>query len=233
MESKYQILLVEDDPNLSMVIQDYLEMQSYQTELARDGVEGFEAFRKKKYDLIIMDVMMPRKDGFSLAEDIRKTDQQTPIIFLTAKALKEDRINGFKAGCDDYITKPFSSEELSLRIQAILKRCSIQSEASPERPEFYKLGNYTFDLNTMELKSSSFQKVLTKREAELLQYLCQNKGQLLKREAILKAIWGSDDYFNGRSMDVFIAKLRKYLKSDGRIQITNVHGTGFRFEIED
>ncbi len=231
MKTHFDLLLVEDDPNLSMIIQDYLEMQGYKTTLAKDGHEGFEAFKKKKYDLLLLDVMMPRKDGFTLAADIRKTDQQTPIIFLTAKAMKEDRIAGFKAGCDDYITKPFSSEELSLRIKAVLKRCSIPISSKIEPLDVFFMGDFTFDVNNMTLSSETFQKVLTRREAELLGFLCENKGQLLKREQILNAVWGNDDYFNGRSMDVFIAKLRKYLKSDPRIQITNVHGTGFRLEV--
>lgn len=232
--TKIKILLVEDDPNLSIVIQDYLEMLDYQTTLCKDGVEGLETFRKDKFDLIILDVMMPRKDGFSVAEDIRKTDDVTPIIFLTAKSLKEDRLKGFKAGCDDYMTKPFSTEELSLRIKAILKRCNTSntSVSEPDEPEFF-IGKFTFDHINMILKTGGEEHTLTRKESALLKLLCIYRNKLLPREVALKLIWGDDDYFIGRSMDVFISKLRKYLKSDPDIAITNVHGTGFKLEVKN
>ena len=232
--TKIKILLVEDDPNLSIVIQDYLEMLHYQTTLCKDGVEGLDAFRKNKYDLVILDVMMPRKDGFSVAEDIRKTDEVTPIIFLTAKSLKDDRIKGFKAGCDDYMSKPFSTEELSLRIKAILRRCITQNNyiAEPDEPEF-KIGKFTFDHVNMILRNGNEEYTLTRKESALLKLLCIYRNKLLPREVALKSIWGDDDYFIGRSMDVFISKLRKYLKSDPEIAITNVHGTGFKLEVKN
>ncbi len=231
--SKLKILLVEDDPNLSFVIQDYLEMLDYDTMLCKDGEEGLMEYRRTKYDLLILDVMMPKKDGFSLAEEIRQTDDITPIIFLTAKSLKEDRIRGFQVGCDDYISKPFSTEELSLRIKAIMKRCMART-ALIDEPEdkLFVIGKYTFDPLNMILKNGKKQQTLTRKEAALLKLLCLYKNKLLSRETALKSIWGDDDYFIGRSMDVFISKLRKYLKDDPKISITNVHGTGFKLEVK-
>jgi DNA-binding response OmpR family regulator len=231
--SKLKILLVEDDPNLSFVIQDYLEMLDYDTMLCKDGEEGLMEYRRIKYDLLILDVMMPKKDGFSLAEEIRQTDDITPIIFLTAKSLKEDRIRGFQVGCDDYISKPFSTEELSLRIKAILKRCMARTAFTDEPDDkLFVIGKYTFDPVNMILKNGKKQQTLTRKEAALLKLLCLYKNKLLSRETALKSIWGDDDYFIGRSMDVFISKLRKYLKDDPKISITNVHGTGFKLEIK-
>lgn len=231
---KIRILLVEDDPNLSLVLQDYLEMLGYDIVLCKDGEEGIKAFKRKGFELCIFDVMMPKKDGFSLAEEVRLLDQKIPIIFLTAKSLKEDKIKGFQVGCDDYITKPFSTEELSLRIQAILKRCMIAMEGNGESEEsIFNIGKFIFDYENMILKSSNGEQNLTRKEAGLLRLLCLHKNKLLAREVALKTIWGENDYFIGRSMDVFIAKLRKYLKADPSIQITNVHGTGFKLEIEE
>ena len=231
---KAKILLVEDDPNLSLVLVDYLEMLTYETLLCKDGVQGLNAFKSAHFDLCILDVMMPKKDGFSLAEDIRKLNQDIPIIFLTAKSLKEDRIRGFKVGCDDYITKPFSTEELSLRIDVILKRCMIKAKLSTiEQQETFELGTYKFDYSNMTLISPKTKINLTRKEADLLKLLAENKNMILKRETALRAIWGDDDYFIGRSMDVFITKLRKYLKDDEKISITNIHGTGFKLEIEE
>ncbi|MBI9032960.1 MAG: response regulator transcription factor [Bacteroidales bacterium] len=232
-KSKVNILLVEDDPNLSHVIQDYLEMLGYKTMLAKDGEHGLELFRTHSFHLAILDVMLPKKDGFALAQNIREITIQTPIIFLTAKALKEDRIAGFKVGCDDYMTKPFSSEELSLRIEAILKRCDIKDLDQQNTSGIYKLGSYVYDSFNMVLTADDFEHTLTRKEAGLLKMLCENKNQLLARETILKAVWGDDDYFIGRSMDVFITKLRKYLKHDQNISITNVHGTGFKLEVPE
>lgn len=230
---KFKILLVEDDPNLSLVIQDYLEMIDYEVKLSKNGEEGLAEFRVGNYDLVILDVMMPKKDGFSVAEDIRKEDDITPIIFLTAKSLKEDRVKGFQVGCDDYIAKPFSTEELSLRIKAILKRCITNSiEVIEESPKVFTIGTFTFDHENMQLISGNNKQTLTRKEAALLQLLCVHQNKLLTRETALKSIWGSDDYFIGRSMDVFITKLRKYLKNDPNISITNVHGMGFKLEVE-
>ena len=230
---KPKILLVEDDPNLSFVIQDYLEMLNYDTTLCKDGEEGLMEYRRTSYDLLILDVMMPRKDGFTLAEEIRETDDVTPIIFLTAKSLKEDRIKGFQVGCDDYIAKPFSTEELSLRIKAILKRCMArQPQLSEVEDKIYKIGEFTFDSLNMVLRNGKIEQTLTRKESALLKLLCLYKNKLLSRETALKSIWGDDDYFIGRSMDVFISKLRKYLKDDPKISITNVHGTGFKLEVK-
>ncbi|MCP4551533.1 MAG: response regulator transcription factor [Bacteroidetes bacterium] len=233
MSKNIKLLLVEDDPNLSLVLQDYLEMLGYETKLCKDGEEGLKAFKRQKYDLCIFDVMMPKKDGFSLAEDIRHVDNSTPIIFLTAKSLKEDRIKGLQIGCDDYITKPFSTEELSLRIKAILKRCQIRDSNNESKKSFFQIGIFSFDSNNMILASPGSEQKLTRKEAGLLKLLCIHKNQLLAREYALKTVWGENDYFIGRSMDVFIAKLRKHLKSDPNISITNVHGTGFKLEIKE
>ena len=228
-----KILLVEDDPNLSMVIKDYLEMLDYDVTLCKDGEEGLTEFTNGNYDLVILDVMMPKKDGFMVAEDIRKFDEQTPIIFLTAKSLKEDRIKGFKVGCDDYIAKPFSTEELSMRIKAIMKRCLMAKNGGANHEQkIFGIGTYTFDYGNMLLKTDNIEKPLTRKEAALLKLLCIYENKLLTRETALKSVWGDDDYFIGRSMDVFITKLRKHLKDDPKIHITNVHGAGFKLEVD-
>ena len=231
---KPKILLVEDDPNLSLVLQDYLEMLNYDITLRSNGREGLEAFHTGKFNLCILDIMMPVMDGFTLAEEIKKTDETIPIVFLTAKSLKEDRIKGFRMGCDDYIMKPFSTEELSLRIQAILKRCMTQANnALKEEEPVYQIGKYMFDHKNMILRFENSEKVMTRKENALLKLLYENRNKLLTREIALISVWGSDDYFIGRSMDVFITKLRKYLQDDPSINITNVHGTGFKLEIKD
>lgn len=233
MNDKIRILLVEDDPNLSLVLQDYLEMLGYIVELCYDGEEGLKAYKRKEFELCIFDIMMPKKDGFTLAEEIRLQNKAIPIIFLTAKSLKEDKIKGFQLGCDDYITKPFITEELSLRIKAILKRCQLKVDADSELDQKFNIGKFTFDYESMKLTTADSEQGLTKKEAGLLRLLCVNKNKLLTREVALKTIWGENDYFIGRSMDVFITKLRKYLKADPKISITNVHGTGFKLEVED
>jgi len=217
-----------------MVLQDYLEMLNYDITLCRNGKEGLIAFKSGKFNLCILDIMMPVMDGFTLAEEIRKADDKIPIVFLTAKSLKEDRIRGFRIGCDDYISKPFSTEELSLRIQAILKRCmtNFAGETGKENGQVYQIGKYQYDSKNMILRIGKEEKVLTRKENALLRLLVDNKNQLLTREVALKSVWGDDDYFIGRSMDVFIAKLRKYLKEDSSISITNVHGTGFKLEMK-
>lgn len=233
IKENVRILLVEDDPNLSMVLQDYLEMLNYTTTLCKDGEEGFNEFSNNSYDLVILDVMMPKKDGFSVAEDIRKFDDVTPIIFLTAKSLKEDRIKGFQAGCDDYIAKPFSTEELSMRMKAILKRCNFVNIVQEDSQKAFEIGKYSFDYENMVLAKDGDEHTLTRKEAALLRLLCIYKNKVLTRETALKSIWGDNDYFIGRSMDVFITKLRKYLKADSNISITNVHGTGFKLEVNE
>jgi DNA-binding response OmpR family regulator len=231
MDQKARILLVEDDHNLSAVLQDYLELLGYHIVLATDGEQGLEFFKKGEFDLCILDVMLPRKDGFALAGDIRAINQQSPIIFLTALGQSESRINGFKIGCDDYITKPFSSEELALRIEAILKRCMNQNM----RPnsDFFKLGTTRFDPANMVLITDSKEQKLTPKENALLKLLCMNKNNLLSRDRALTEIWGETDYFYGRSMDVFITRLRKYLKHEPDVNIQNVHGTGFKLEVRE
>ncbi|MFA4852292.1 MAG: response regulator transcription factor [Bacteroidales bacterium] len=234
LTEKFKILLVEDDPNLSLVLQDYLEMMGYEIVSCEDGEAGLNSFKNGLFDLCIFDIMMPKKDGFSLAEDIRKINSDIPIIFLTAKSFKEDRIKGFQVGCDDYVTKPFSTEELNYRIKAILKRTSIiKPEKISEDQIVFTFGNFTFDSVNMILTSPGQDQQLTRKESELLKVLCQHRNQLLTREVALKTVWGDDDYFIGRSMDVFITKLRKYLKNDPRVFINNVHGTGFKFRVEE
>lgn len=234
---KTKILLVEDDINLGDVLRDYLELQDYEVVRALDGVEGMENFKSQNFDLLILDVMLPRKDGFTLATEIREVNRQVPIIFLTARGQMQDRVTGFKTGCDDYITKPFSSEELELRIGAILRRCrqpEPNNQSSALNNEgIYILGKYTFDSPNHELRFADKRIGLTTKEVELLRVLYSHKNQLITREKTLKAVWGSDNYFIGRSMDVFITKLRKYLKDDPDISIVNVHGTGFRLEVKE
>lgn len=233
MENNNQprILLVEDDMNLGFVIQDTLRDQGYIVHLSKDGKEGLMQFNKETYDLCLLDVMMPKKDGFSLAEDIRKINQNIPIVFLTAKGMAEDKVRGFTIGADDYITKPFSSEELVLRIKAILKRNPQFKQEEKEKGKF-EIGDYAFDYPNYELiHTSGERKKLTKKEAELLKLLSERSGQVIEREILANMIWGDDSYFVGRSMDVFITKLRKYLAADTRIAITNVHGVGFRLEV--
>ena len=223
-----KILLVEDDPNLSLVVQDYLEMLDYTTKLCKDGEEGLNEFRIHKYDLVILDIMMPKMDGFSVAEEIRKFDDLTPIIFLTAKSLKEDRIKGFNIGCDDYISKPFSTEELSMRIKAIMKRCMrVEKNVLDDTQKIFKIGKFTLDYENMLLKTEESEQTLTRKEAALLKLLCIYKNKLLTRETALKSIWGDDDYFIGRSMDVFMTKLRKYLNDDPEVKIDSIPGIGY------
>ncbi len=232
---KAKILLVEDDINLGDVLCDYLELQGYEVTRVMDGVEGLEAYKAQLFDLLLLDVMLPRKDGFTLATEIRELNQQIPIIFLTARGQTEDRVTGFKSGCDDYITKPFSSEELELRIGAVLRRCQLpeQNGQANTSSGIFPLGKYTFDSLNHELRIEDRRIGLTTKEVELLRVLYSHKNQLITREKTLKAVWGSDNYFIGRSMDVFITKLRKYLKDDPDISIVNVHGTGFRLEVKE
>jgi DNA-binding response OmpR family regulator len=230
-QDKVRILLTEDDQNLSAVLKDYLEMLGYEVVLCLDGMEGLRAFRAGKFDLLLLDVMMPLKDGFTLAEEVRKSNEQVPIIFITAKSFKEDKIRGFHAGCDDYITKPFSTEELSLRIKAILRRCESGRRADTMNEiRIFRIGRYLFDHTNLSLALNDEVITLTRKEADLLRLLCEHENRVLKRDVALKEVWGRDNYFIGRSMDVFITKLRRYLKDDSDITIRNVHGTGFRLE---
>ena len=230
-ERKANILLVEDDLNLGFVIQDALKRRGYTVHLCRDGKEGLRKFNEQPYDLCVLDVMLPQKDGFSLAEDIRLVNAQVPIVFLTAKSQTEDRIAGFKAGGDDYLTKPFSHEELILRIEAILRRTQGREEDVRERDRF-EVGDYTFDHRNLMLSHPTEERKLTKKEAEVLRLLCLHADQVLPRELVLNMVWGDDTYFLGRSLDVFISRLRKYLKLDPKVQIVNVHGVGFKLVID-
>ncbi|TAE00351.1 MAG: DNA-binding response regulator [Bacteroidetes bacterium] len=231
MSTKAKILLVEDDVNLGFVTQDNLEMHGYEIVLCQDGMSALQTFQKQTFDLCIFDVMLPKLDGFGLAEKIRAGNQQIPIIFLTAKSLKEDKIHGLKIGGDDYLTKPFSMEELTLKIDIFLKRSKIYFVAENKQNNF-SIGEYELDFLQLKLSHSESEQKLTLREAELLRFLAQNIDHVIKREDILIKIWGNDDYFLGRSLDVFISRLRKYLKQDSRIQIENVHSVGFKLSLK-
>ena len=226
-----KILLVEDDQNFGDVLRSYLEMHDFDVTLATDGEAGLEKYNQAKYDLCIFDVMMPKKDGFTLAQEIREKDKQTPIIFLTAKTLKEDVVEGFKIGADDYITKPFNSEELLLRVQAILKRSSSEVDEKEDIKEF-DIGNYHFNyplrILTHKNGEEESKDKLSPKEAHLLRLFCLYKNDVLPRSVALTKIWGDDNYFTARSMDVFVTKLRKYLKKDMNLEIVNIHGNGFR-----
>lgn len=224
---KLKVLLVEDDANLGTLLREYLEAKGYATTLAVNGKQGYDLFSKDKYNICILDVMMPVKDGYTLAKEIRAIDANVPIVFLTAKSMKEDTIEGFNAGADDYITKPFSMEELLVRIKAILRRTEIKANVNSEQTEF-KIGKYKFDYQHQTLDIKGAQQKLTTKEADLLKLLCLHANDILDRNFALKAIWNDDNYFNGRSMDVYIAKLRKYLKDDPAVEIINVHGKGFK-----
>lgn len=230
MKARANILLVEDDKNLGFVLKDFLEISGYKVTLCEDGKSGLETFLLGFYDLCILDVMMPLMDGFTLAQEIRKTHRMVPIIFLTAKSMEEDRIRGFKVGGDDYVTKPFSTEELQLRIEAMLKR-SVFQNGIRHPDELISIGIFSFDYTNQVLHSPSGEKRLTRKEAELLRLLCQNVNKVLRREYALKAVWGEDDYFMGRSMDVYITKLRKILSEDKNISIVNIHKIGFKLEV--
>jgi len=222
-----KILLVEDDPNLGQILNEYLNLKGYQTTLCRDGVEGYARFQKETFDFCILDVMMPKKDGFTLAKEIRNVNKNIPIVFLTAKTMKEDTIEGLKIGADDYMTKPFSMEELLLRIKAILKRTTGDHSTLSTQTSFL-LGKLTFRYDKSTLEKPSGEIKLTSRENELLKMFCDNINQTLDRNVALNAIWKDDSYFNARSMDVYIAKLRKHLKEEEGIQILTVHGQGFK-----
>lgn len=222
---KVKLLVVEDDPNLGSILSDYLKLKDYNPTLCVDGEAGLETFKNNTFDLCLLDIMMPKKDGITLAKEIRLIDKKIPIIFLTAKTLKEDTIEGFRAGADDYITKPFSMEELLLRIHAVLRRTQI-SDRQPK--SVYTFSQCTFDADQQMLTIGNDSIRLTNKEAQLLRLLVQNKNEILDRSAALKMIWRDDSYFNARSMDVYIAKLRKYLKKDDGISIITLHGEGFK-----
>lgn len=225
--TKTSILLCEDDPNLGRLLADFLNAKGFDTVWAKDGVEGLKEFHRHSFDFALLDVMMPRKDGFQVAEEIRRESRQLPILFLTARSAKEDTLEGFKVGADDYMTKPFSMDELLMRIQAILRRSAALPEDGESVSEF-RVGTYTFDYNTQMLTHGKEEKRLTTKENELLYLLVKHRNGLLERPYALRTIWGDANYFNGRSMDVYIAKLRKHLAADPSIEIMNVHGKGFK-----
>ena len=227
--SKTKILVIEDDPNLGYILQESLELQGFSVTRCNDGEEGECSFLKDKFDLCLIDVMLPKRDGFTLAKNIRQVDQHVPIIFLTAKSLKEDRIEGFKIGGDDYITKPFSMEELILRIQAVLRR-SKSNHTNPSQTQF-SIGDFLFDYEKNVLLYKKSEQKLTHKESELLRLLCLQINQILDRNTALNQVWSDDSFFSARSMDVYITKLRKYLKSDPRVEILNVHGKGFKLMV--
>ncbi|MGQ7870499.1 response regulator transcription factor [Sunxiuqinia sp. sy24] len=223
-----KILLVEDDKTLNFIIRDNMEEAGYEVKAAENGQDAYEIFTNNSFDLCLLDVMLPKLDGFSLAKKIREKDQSIPILFLTAKAMTEDKINGFTIGGDDYITKPFSMEELLLRIKVFLKR-SHTDVLEAEELNNYQVGHFNFLFDNLTLQYEDEKRTLTYKEAELLKYFCDHANSVLSRSDILKNVWGSDDYYLGRSLDVFISRLRKYLKSDSNIKIINLHGIGFRF----
>ncbi len=225
MDEKLKILLCEDDENLGMLLREYLQAKGYLAVLCQDGEDGYKEFAKGKFDIAVLDVMMPKKDGFTLAQEIRQANAEIPIIFLTARALKEDILEGFKIGADDYITKPFSMEELVLRIEAILRR--VHGKKNKDTTVF-RIGRFVFDAQKQLLTIGEKQTKLTTKENELLALLCAHSNEILQRDFALKTIWIDDNYFNARSMDVYITKLRKHLKDDDQIEIINIHGKGYK-----
>ena len=229
MSLKVNILLVEDDLNLGIILSDQLKSDGYAVSLCNNGVEAMQLFNEDKFHLCIFDVMLPRKDGFTLTRDIRKTNTAIPILFLSARGMTEDKVEGFNAGGDDYLSKPFSIEELQLRIKALLKRVNIKVDEKEQTN--YALGIFVFDTENQTLVLKDQVKTLTKKEVQILKLLFKYKNQVVSREVILNAVWGQNDYFVGRSLDVFITKLRKYLREDPKILISNIHGVGFKFEI--
>ena len=221
-----KVLLAEDDSNLGMLLKNYLSAKNYDTTLLVNGIQALEEFPRQQYELCILDIMMPEMDGLTLAKEIRKINPVIPIIFLTAKSLKEDILEGFRTGADDYITKPFSMEELLYRIQAILKRTA--GSALPRKESIYAIGNYSFDPLKQMLSFENQAVKLTTKESELLELLCRHRNEILERNFALKSIWIDDNYFNARSMDVYITRLRKYLRKDLSVKILNVHGRGYK-----
>ena len=227
--TKAHLLYVEDDESLSFVTKDNLELQGYQITYCETGQKAMNLVKDHDFDLCILDIMLPDVDGFAIAEEIRRYDVQVPIIFLTAKSLKEDKIKGLKLGADDYLTKPFSIEELILKIEIFLKRSKINTSSVPT---YLTIGKYLLDHKNLSLKYGDKNRTLTQKEADLLKMFLENKNEVIKRSFILETLWGEDDYFLGRSLDVFISRLRKYLNQDERIKIENIHSVGFRMKVE-
>ncbi|MFN5418283.1 MAG: response regulator transcription factor [Flavobacteriia bacterium] len=230
MDKKLNILLAEDDENLGLLLHTFLKSKGFNVDLARNGKIAFERFNQARFDFCIFDVMMPEMDGFTLAKEIREIDKKVPVLFLTAKSMKEDKLEGFALGADDYMTKPFTMEELLARIEAIMRR--IEPNQSDLEDDVFMVGNIKFDAQSRMLHTKENPTKLTTKENQLLKLLCKNQNEILDRQATLRAIWGDDNYFNGRSMDVYIAKLRKLLKEDERIEIMNVHGKGFQLIVK-
>jgi DNA-binding response OmpR family regulator len=229
MENIIKVLLAEDDKNLGTILKAYLEAKGYETELCTDGREALEKFKRADFGFCILDIMMPVMDGFTLATEIRKLDRKVPLLFLTAKSMQEDKLHGFELGADDYLTKPFSMEELLMRMKAIMRR----SADDRVKPTVFTIGSLVFDYNRQLLTSEKEEHKLTSKEAELLRLLCENMNRVLDRSVALNKIWFDDSYFNARSMDVYITKLRKYLKSDEHVELMNVHGIGFKLVINE
>lgn len=231
MDKKINLLLAEDDKNLGSILKSYLEAKGFQATLCENGQEALDYFKKHEFDFCILDVMMPVMDGFTLAKEIKKIDKKMPFLFLTAKSIQEDKFHGFELGADDYITKPFSMEELLLRVKAILRRSKVTE--NQHKNHIYKFGKYTFDYDRQLLSHDKTQNKLTSKEAELLKLLCDNLNEVLDRTVALNKIWYDDSYFNARSMDVYITKLRKFLKEDPEVELINVHGVGFKLVAPD
>jgi len=224
-------LLAEDDPNLGSILRNYLDAKGFTTHLCLNGQEASDAFASQPFDFVILDIMMPVKDGFTVATEIRTRNRKVPILFLTARSQQDDKLKGFSAGADDYLTKPFSMEELLVRMQAILRRVDDQSDASGQPDNMYKIGGHLFDFNRQVLTYKGKEQKLTSKEAALLRLLCQHSNKVLDRSEALTRIWNDDSYFNARSMDVYIVKLRKYLRQDPQVELINVHGVGFKLVI--
>lgn len=229
--SKVKLLVVEDDPNLGDILKEYLEMKGYEPTLCRDGEEGWNKFKKDKFDLCLLDIMMPKKDGFTLAREIKKVQENLPILFLSAKNQKDDIIEGLKIGADDYITKPFSMEELLLRVNAILKRTKKNDDISPLK--VYSFGDFILHYDEQMLEGPKGKHKLTSKENELIRILAAEINKLVNRSHALKQIWGDDSYFNARSMDVYLSKIRKLLKDDPKVQIITIHGEGFKLIVSE
>jgi len=226
-KNQARILLAEDDRNLGNILKNFLDAKGYVATLCINGQEAIDAFQKKEFDFCILDIMMPVKDGFAVAKEIRLSNPKIPIMFLTAKTMQEDKLKGFETGADDYLTKPFSMEELMMRMQAILRRTE-DTGRNAENENTYQLGKYSFDFNRQVLTIKGKDQKLTSKEAGLLRLLCSNANEVLERSTALNKIWSDDSYFNARSMDVYIVKLRKYLKEDPSVELINVHGVGFK-----
>jgi DNA-binding response OmpR family regulator len=230
-EQKFKILLAEDDLNLGVLLVDYLETEGFSVKLCKDGELAFKSFKSQPFDLCLLDVMMPKMDGFALADGIRKTDKDIPIIFISAKSLKEDKLKGYGLGADDYVTKPFDEEELLWKIKALIRR--VPGNKTINKAELISIGKYIFDFNNQSLTIGDRTKRITGRESEILNYFSTHRNHVIKREELLKELWGENDYFFGRSLDVFITKIRKYLKEDPDLSIENVFGVGFIFNVPD